>query len=314
MKSVLRLMTFGTMSLTMVSGANAADLCHGFIPANTMQIPVGTTMSLNPSTLAAGGITEAQFNKVMDRMEKLFSADVKKAGGTLQINRLWTDPTVNASAEQIGKVWHLNMYGGLARHKATNFEGMAIVACHELGHHLGGAPKYVTFGTPDWATNEGGADYYSTLKCARRFFAEDDNASIIASASIDPMARARCDTQFTDQNDQLLCKRSLIGTLSVSTLLGDLSGDKKAPQFTTPDLSVVKTTYDPHPETQCRMDTYFAGATCKVDVSVQNSDSDYRQGACVQGNDQFGWRPRCWFAPGSSEALAPSQNSGNVYF
>ena len=58
-------------------------------------------------------------------------------------------------------------------------DGMALVACHEMGHHMGGAPKIDGWYGSSWATNEGGADYYGTLKCARRFFAGDDNASIV---------------------------------------------------------------------------------------------------------------------------------------
>jgi hypothetical protein len=295
--------TRGLAALTFVAAAGLGaksmmpkELCEGFLPPNTMKIPVGSRIRSNfLQAKAAGGITEQQFNGVMDRIEKLYGPIVAQAGGTLTINRKWTDPTVNASAEEVGGQWILNMYGGLARHQETTEEGMALVACHELGHHLGGAPKIAGWNGDDWATNEGGADYFATLKCLRNYFAEDDNAAILANATIDPFGKARCESQFSNQKDQLLCERSLMATNSVSRLFMDLHQDPAPPNLATPDTSVVAQMDDDHPATQCRMDTYFNGASCHVDKSVSNSKTDYHEGSCVQGTDEFGWRPLCWF-------------------
>lgn len=294
------------------AASHSQTLCEGFLPQNTMRIPVGKTGTLRmqwnvTSPANAGGISEKQFNDVMDRVETLFSDDVKRAGGTLKVNRLWKDDTVNASAQELGTSWVLNMYGGLARHKATTIEGMALVACHELGHHLGGAPKIKGWYGDDWATNEGGADYYATLKCLRRYFAQDDNASIVAAAQIDPMVADRCSTQFSNPADQAICMRNSMAAQSVTALFFDLSGDKAMAQFSTPDSKVVSRMDDDHPATQCRMDTYFNGAVCHVDSSVPNSKTDYKEGSCVQGQDQFGWRPLCWF---KATDKAPRQQPG----
>ncbi len=293
------------------AATHGTELCDGFLPQNTMQIPVGKTGAMHKwdAQTPATGITEQQFNDVMDRVEKIYTPDVASLGGVLKINRLWTDATVNASAQEFGTSWVLNMYGGLARHKATTIEGMALVACHELGHHLGGAPKIQGWFGSDWATNEGGADYFATLKCLRRYFAEDDNATIVAAATIDPLVKDRCTSQFTDVAQQNICMRTSMSTQSVSALFQDLSGDAKASDFATPDSKVVKRMDDSHPATQCRMDTYFNGATCHVDVSVANSNTDYKQGSCVQGQDQFGWRPLCWFKP-TDDAKSTKKTDG----
>ncbi len=272
------------------------QLCAGFLPPNDMKIPVGAKIRAN-FMINTGGITEAQFNGVMDRIERLYGPVVKQAGGTLQINRLWTDATVNASAEQIQGKWILNMYGGLARHAATTEEGMALVACHELGHHLGGAPKFTGWFGDDWASNEGGADYFATVKCLRNYFVEDDNEAILAKVTLDPLIQTQCTAQFSNHTDQLICARTSLASLSVSNLFMDLRHDKVAPSFATPDKAVVAQMDDNHPATQCRMDTYFNGSICHVDKTVANSPTDFRQGTCVQGVDQFGWRPLCWFKP-----------------
>lgn len=273
---------------TIDASVRVKTLCQGFLPENKMNIPVGVK--------TAGGITQEQFNQVMDRMEKLYSPEIERLGGKLKINRLWSNGTVNASANRSGTSWVLNMYGGLARHAATNFEGMALVACHEMGHHLGGAPKYGGQGSLDWASNEGQADYYSALKCLRRFFAEDDNKAILANMTIDPLAEKSCVEQFANEQDQLLCKRTSIGGQSVAMLFKSLSNQTVVPQFGTPDPRKVQQTNDDHPATQCRMDTFFAGMRCPVDVNSKLDESDYRQGSCYSPHDPVGFRPACWFA------------------
>ena len=259
-----------------------------------MRIPVGDHS--HRGIRNNGGLTEDQYNSIMDRIQSLFGDVVKQRGGTLVINRLWTDDTVNSSAEQQGNQWIINMYGGIARHPDITYEGEALVACHEMGHHLGGAPKEGGLGGA-WATDEGGADYFATLKCLREFFAKDDNGTVVASSQIDPLVTKNCEAQFKSESDQLICKRISLSAESVSYLFQDLSQESTRPRFDTPDTSQVNTTNDDHPATQCRMDTYFNGAICHVDVSVPNSDTDFKAGACVQGVDDVGFRPRCWFQP-----------------
>lgn len=270
-----------------VQVSSSTELCHGFLPENNLKIPVGDK--------SAAGISEAEFNGVMDRMEKLYTADLQRMGGKLKINRLWSNATVNASATRNGNTWVLNMYGGLARHRATNVEGMALVACHEMGHHIGGAPK-ISGWFNSWASNEGASDYFAALKCLRRYFAEDDNKAILANAQIDPTAQAGCMQQFSQEIDQLICMRTSMAGESVANLFKDLSKDPVAPKYNTPDTSRVSTTDDSHPATQCRMDTYFAGMLCPVSINSNLDDNDYRAGSCYAPRDKVGFRPACWFA------------------
>ena len=132
---------------------------EGFLPPNNLQIPVGS--------LEDKGISLNEYDAVMDRIQALYGPIIAARGGRLVIKRLWDDPTVNASAVRDGDDYIINMYGGLARHATITQDGMALVACHELGHHLGGVPKYAGM---DWASNEGQADYFANLKCLHRVF------------------------------------------------------------------------------------------------------------------------------------------------
>lgn len=273
------------------------ELCKGFVPENDMKIPVGYSVKYGDAM--AGGLSEAEFNDVLDRIERIFTSEIAQHGGRLRVNRRWSDATVNASAQQFGSSWILNMYGGLARHPEITNEGFALVACHELGHHIGGAPKIRGWMGNMWATNEGGADYYATLKCLRKYFAEDDNAAIIENSEIDPMARLLCESEFSNIDDQLICMRNSLAAASVAGLFMDLREEQTRPRFDTPDNTVVRETDDAHPGTQCRMDTYFSGAICDVDVSIPVSQTDYREGSCTAPHSEYGLRPRCWFNPSS---------------
>ncbi len=277
---------FASVANQQKNAASPIELCQGFVPENNLRIPIGM--------YTAGGITEAEFNSVLDRIEKIFKGDIEREGDTLKINRLWSNSTVNASAQRSGKTVILNMYGGLARHAATTIEGFALVACHEMGHHRAGAPKNGGFGGA-WATNEGGSDYYATLKCLRWFFAEDDNEAITKNASLDAIADNACSYQWPNEQDRLICLRSSMAGQSVANLFQALRTETTMPNFGTPDKNQVTRMVNEHPETQCRLDTYFAGMVCLANTNDKLSNTDYKEGSCYAPRDTIGNRPRCWF-------------------
>lgn len=293
------------------SVSQSHTLCEGFLPENDLKIPVGDNTFRGMRN--NGGITEAEFNSLLDRIQNQYTGFIQQKGKTLVVNRLWSDSTVNASAQQQGNRWIINMYGGMARHPDVTFEGMAVIACHEMGHHIGGAPKVSNF-MSSWATNEGGSDYFATLKCMRDLFANDDNASIISKVTIDPFARSRCLSQFTSQREQDLCMRISMGGESVSYVFQSLKKEEVRPKFDTPDTSQVSKTNDGHPATQCRLDTYFAGTICPVSASIPVSDSDFKAGSCVEGTDAAGFRSRCWFNPASTGGGGGGGGTGDCPF
>lgn len=262
------------------------NLCQGFVPANNLYIPAGLYSS--------GGISEDQFNQIMDRIEKIYAPEFEPSE-SFQVSREWMNGTVNAYATRFDNVRVIIMFGGLARHKAIGVEGMAYVACHEVGHHLGGSPKRQA---GDWSVTEGGADYFATLKCLRRFFAEDDNEAVIAKLKLDPTAKAGCEAQFSDKKDQMICLRSSEAARQASELFDDLARSVKSAQYDTPETNEVPNTIlFSYPSNQCRLDTMLAGMLCQVSVNDRLSETDYKQGSCYTPRDSVGFRPRCWFAP-----------------
>lgn len=268
----------------------------GIVPENNLKIPVGIK--------AMGGITELQFNKVIDRVGALYSKTVAKFGGTLSFERNWTDGTVNAYAHRddaTGKIWYVSMFGGLARHPQMTEDGFAVVVCHELGHHLGGFPKKKdASGAIRWASNEGQADYFSTLKCLRNYFAGMDNQSVVAKMNVPALVTETCKRSFANAEEIAICQRSSMAGLVLGNFFKVLMSTKIAVNFSTPDKSVVSVTDDNHPAAQCRLDTYFQGSVCDKSVSEDVSDTDGNQGTCTARNgDRVGLRPQCWFQPNS---------------
>jgi hypothetical protein len=272
----------------------AQELCTGFAPENEMKIPVGHRV---PGRWSNAGITEQQFNEVIDRLEVIYGPEIQKMGGSLIVNRKWSDPTVNASAQRMGNRWIVNMYGGLARHPLVTMDGFATVMCHEIGHHIGGAPKVTGWWGNDWATNEGGSDYWASLKCLRRYFEGDDNQGMIELLDVHPIVKTRCEAEHSSSDNRAKCMRAAAAAMSVTSLLSTLGKEKELPKFDAPDTKVVTRTNDNHPAAQCRLDTYFAGATCYVNEMIPVSQTNYREGSCVSPQNSVGIRPLCWFKP-----------------
>jgi hypothetical protein len=277
------------LAASTLSFAEVREMCTGFLPENDMWIAVDSD--------EAGGITEAQFNAVIDKASAIYGPIIAARGKTLVVNRLWTNGTVNASAQQSGNNWIVNMYGGLARHVTVSQDAFAMVVCHELGHHLGGAPKYGGAGSLNWASNEGQSDYFASMKCIRKYFADEDNIAALENVQVDPLVMERCTSEQTTAQAQALCARTSIAGKALATLLQQLGRDPLVPNFNTPDPRVVTRTADAHPKAQCRLDTYFNGAVCKVDASVEVSNTDVAAGSCMPATHTLGNRPLCWFAP-----------------
>lgn len=296
-------MKIAVMMLALTIGLQAMactiDGKEGFLPENDYNIPAG--LKLNYKTL-----TEQEFNDVITAVETVYAPVVAEKGGKLKIQRNWKDGTVNAYAKRSGSTYVVAMFGGLARHKETTKDGFAMVVCHELGHHIGGAPKSTSIaggwggsGSVRWASNEGQSDYFASLKCMRNVFKGDNNKKIMADVQVPAAVQTQCAKNFGKDNDEYyMCERSSMAGLSLARLLSDLRKDSKKPTFDTPDTRVVGATDHSHPQAQCRLDTYFAGAICGVSENDDVSDEDETVGTCARVKSfTTGVRPLCWFKP-----------------
>ncbi len=266
----------------------------GIVEDNNLWIP-SNVKSVN-------SISETEFNDIIDKIEAIYAPIIAERGKTLVIERKWEDGTVNAYAQQSGNTWRVSMFGGLARHETITRDGFATVVCHELGHHLGGAPKKSSwFGGTSWASNEGQADYFGTSKCLRKFMENDDNTSIMSEVEVPAVATEACAKNFSNENEYAMCLRGSMAGMSLANLFRALRSMTTELKFDTPDPAVVTTTNHNHPAPQCRLDTYFQGALCTVDAYTDVSKDDANIGTCNRSeNFETGLRPLCWFKPGQT--------------
>jgi hypothetical protein len=257
---------------------------------------------------AFSNMTETDFHAVIDQVLDYYRSIVEGHGASLVANKLWTDPTVNASAVQEGSNWIVNMYGGLARRPEVNKDGFALVVCHELGHHLGGFPLK----GDRWAATEGQSDYFATHACARKIWQDESQENSQAAASVHSSAKSLCDNSWANLGERNLCYRIANASQSLADLLNAIGGGTTNPNYNTPDVTTVDRTYESHPQAQCRLDTYIGGAACtdsfdddkipgRLHAQGQGSLAAELEGAstsCMQAKGQTkGLRPRCWFKP-----------------
>lgn len=286
-----KIVTF-VSSLLFVAGVGQAAESRSFMPQNDLH-------KLDRLD-AKGGLTEAQFNAVIDRAEKVYQPIFSTFGATFSVDRLWSDATVNAYADQPSPTsWQVHMYGGLARRDEVTEDGFAMVICHEMGHHLGGYPF-----VQDWAADEGQSDYYATGACAMKIFATNLELSARAAVDVPAEMKAKCDAE-RPEGERDNCYRAIAAGKSLATLLGALNNETVS--YETPDQNVVTKTNHEHPAAQCRLDTYVAGALCgsaNWDYALipgkampkhnsMDSQAEAYEHSCKDG---AGARPHCWYA------------------
>lgn len=289
MKNFKQGMLLATLLLTQPALTCTQDGREGIVPENDLKISVDAKR--------LGGISEETFNQMIDEAEAIYAPIISSMGGNLVIERNWTDGTVNAYAQQIGSTWKVSMFGGLARHDTITADGFSLVICHEIGHHIGGAPKKVSYWSNPWASNEGQADYFATLKCLRRIWQNEDNGAVISGMNVPAKLAETCSKNWSNSSDYAVCVRGGMAGDSVARLFAALRSESPS-KFETPDARVVSRTDDNHPATQCRLDTYFQGALCEVSMNDDVEQNSEVTGTCHGSlGHTVGKRPLCWFKP-----------------
>lgn len=299
MKKMILILALGAFNFTTAQAITLSCMNYGkkahdaeFIPPNTMQIAVG-----DPNT---NGMTKEKFNSLIDRVAVLFDAQFAKEGAQLTVNRRWDDPAVDANASQWENGnWRVSMYGGLARHPLIDDDGLMMVLCHEIGHHIGGAPRAEE--NTYWSSLEGQADYFASLKCFRKVIEKDDNISIVGTMTIDAEVTRQCQATYKSPTDVALCQRVAMAGKTVAFFIASKTETPNV-QFTTPDRSRVSKTNEEYPEPQCRLDTFFQGTLCDKPFTDDVSRDDSAIGTCTpKSGFSIGLRPACWYKAGSNE-------------
>lgn len=206
---MIRFLVLGFLSVT-VSARTINTLCdfpHGGARIESFE-------NLN-------NIRQSDYNLAMAAVERVYGPILKAKGCPLELIDGWDDGEVNAQAWKDGKNCAVEIFGGLARYPGMTKNAIIEAACHEIGHHLGGAPLY----TGDTMSVEGQADRYATRTCMK-------NMGIASSSP----------------------------SLALAQTLASLGGEAPVSRSVRATERVSKTIQE-HPRAQCRLDTYDSAAT-----------------------------------------------------
>ena len=281
-------------SVLMSTVSAQADYCF---PENDKSFPV----SHKKSALMLDGINEFQATQILENFKRLMNSEVQRQlGKKLVIDLDWENPKVNASAtrdDDNNPV--IIIFGGMVRHPELSVDGLYTILCHELGHHLGGAPKKFRGYSQkrSWSSAEGQSDYYAATKCLPIIFNQ-----AISSPKIDDLADTK-ELSVVDSTcgNDFMCSRILLAGYSVANVFASLKDFMEEPSLANKDKNVVWETDMGHPHPQCRLDTIRSGALCSVSPGLPFDVLDPQIGACyTYKNDELeedGARPRCWYYP-----------------
>ncbi|AUX41704.1 uncharacterized protein SOCE26_031260 [Sorangium cellulosum] len=268
--------------------------------------------------------TREEAEAILDRVVALYQdhAAAANPAGTHEISwRIdWDSDAVSAHVLlKPGEDWTIEVSKGYLTASSMTTEVFALTMCHEMGHFIGGFPFKTSRGGHNTGalgtsvSSEGQSDYFATKDCLPRLWANETEANAAAFAALDPSARERCTTAYSDLASQQLCGRILLASLQTGRFYEEqavLQAPRELvyPRFDTPDTTEVAVTKEGHPAPQCRLDTLVAGAVCSVKATGTGipgfvppygeysdaSEEDARPFACQTGP---GARPRCWFQP-----------------
>ena len=250
---ILMLVTFVLIETVSAQAINC-------FPENRLSFPVKKNkFQKSFQTLSPGGMNEISYNTVMDKFVSYWSPIVeKKMNKKLVIKREWDASRVNAFAtrdDDNNPVIVIN--GGMARHPEMNAEALMLILCHELGHHMGGAPKMFRGSSKrrSWSSAEGQADYFATSKCLPLMIQEEPQ---FFAREID-MKNEKCHSD--------ICEKILPAAMRVGNLFASLKSDWRYPSLDLQDNTVVSKTYYQHATPQCRLDTFISGSLCINEVN-----------------------------------------------
>ncbi len=121
------------------------------------------------------------FYNVPVKVISLFSDSLKKIQANVVLDAQWESPYFGAGIAYYDNYFYMRIFGGTTRVEGMSLDAYAALACHELGHIIGGAPYQTILGA-EWSSSEGQADFFAASVCLPKYFLQKNiPASAIAS-------------------------------------------------------------------------------------------------------------------------------------
>lgn len=222
----------------------------------------------------------------------------------LNLNIKWypDDPIFNAFGMSTDNSWEIAIYGGLISKPDLTPEAFRFILCHEIGHIIGGSPRFDFDGRvvldnskSDSSSNSGQPDYYAASVCMKLLLKNKDNSKF-NNSNIDPILKLKCENEFKTESEQSLCKRVGNAGFAAMSFLNANMDVSMSLSFATPSKKVAIQMESTHPDFQCRVDTILAGTLCNSSPKgINSNEADQMNLAC--SNRPSAYRPACWFVP-----------------
>ncbi|MFG1481760.1 hypothetical protein ABMA79_09095 [Halobacteriovorax sp. HFRX-2_2] len=223
--------------------------------------------TLTKSVFAA--VSKDEYEQVKDALYQAYSELAPSQNEVLQINLpiaglpdsyWWDIDMIHASyvqaTNQEDQIEHrIYLMGGFGRLAGMTPDGLALTACHEIGHGIGGDPK------KDDPMNMG---YHSSMEGQSDFFATKDCLAVVfkylpelREVKEKPIYKDLCSKQ--DKHEYFTCLR-LLTAMEADQAFFKSNGDEVSFETYSSNVATELNT-DPsyYPAAQCRFDTMING-------------------------------------------------------
>lgn len=173
----------------------------------------------------------------------------------------WKTPYFSAWATQLDEIkYQINFWGGFARIPGMLIESFEFVACHEIGHILGGHPRHTTTSL-EWATSEGQSDHFAVTECLPKYYKHYKRTQFDSFKSL-PYELDICLNAHESKEDQNICLKILRAGRGFADVLNFLYPKDELASFEYQQEPTEKTLFNSYPTPQCRIDIFKNGAEC----------------------------------------------------
>lgn len=188
---------------------------------------------ITPDMAPDSQIGQVEFYTVPVKVISLFSDSLKKNQATLQLDAQWESPYFGAGIAYYDNIFYMRIFAGTTRVEGMTLDAYAALACHELGHIIGGAP-YQTITGAEWSSSEGQADFFAASECLPKYF-----------------------------RDQQVSENNILGRVEKAgyellSALGPFGSQKELPleRHVPLKYQTAETLFNLYPSLQCRYETF----------------------------------------------------------
>ncbi|MGI4992821.1 hypothetical protein ACRXCV_09340 [Halobacteriovorax sp. GFR7] len=207
-------------------------------------ILLAATCLISTNLLASNVITsEGEFREVIESVLSIYDQKLPQ-GKNRQVDINWESKTLNASVgyKRHSESVRFSFHGEFVRKNKLSKDAFALIACHEVGHIIGGYPKVMP--TQKYSS-EAQSDYFATNECLKKYFVANSAENVdISGISSEKLSQCK---------DDKLCLRGLGAIRDASVIYPGSDINAKSDH-----ISKV-TIFNDYPQNQCRVDTLKAG-------------------------------------------------------